>query len=234
MAVGKSQWAWRALVAWAVGNAKACSCLGICLVTFPPATDNDKLDFLLWTLSSSLPNLVLHLNLTAAAATCCWKTLACCGRWPSPLVHDLFLQRFSRPSTLESIKCTVTRNIFEYIEIFLQNSNFSPVHTFLYIPEYSELSPTYTAMRGFEDPALANRGTSGDYQSDGHCPVHGFFLPRPTKKHSVSLLKWLSFSLVLNKINHFSCQEHCYTIWSGSPMSLEINVSGEPSVWKSQ
>ena len=119
MAVGKSQWAWRALVAWAVGNAKACSCLGICLVTFPPATDNDKLDFLLWTLSSSLPNLVLHLNLTAAAAaTCCWKTLACCGRWPSPLVHDLFLQQFSRPfqhlsqSSVQSLG--ISLNILKY------------------------------------------------------------------------------------------------------------------------
>ena len=34
MAVGKSYWAWQALGAWAVGNAKGCSCVGICLVTF--------------------------------------------------------------------------------------------------------------------------------------------------------------------------------------------------------
>ena len=41
MTLGKSL-AWGA---WAVGYAKACSCVGICLVTQHPGTDNDRLEF---------------------------------------------------------------------------------------------------------------------------------------------------------------------------------------------
>ena len=102
---GNGQWQWASLTGhgrhWCVGSGQ---CQGLLMRRYlsghlHAGTHNDKLEFsplntlivTHWTKENvGGISLVLHLNLTAA--TCCWKTLACCGCWPSPLVHDLFLQ----------------------------------------------------------------------------------------------------------------------------------------------
>ena len=91
-----------------------------------------------------------------------WLLTITTGPW-------LVFANFSLPSTVQSLWPTLN------IDIFWQNSNFSQVHTcFLYILIYP------AAMdREFEILTLANSGTSGDYQSDGHCAVASFCQDQP-------------------------------------------------------
>ena len=103
-------------------------------------TDNDKLDSLLWILSSSDTEQksfwsCIRILRPPHVVGKLLHVLLLVDQSPSPLVHDLFLQTYLPP--------------LKYSTVILSIFKLRASTLVLYIPEYSEVSSTYTAIGGF-------------------------------------------------------------------------------------
>ena len=136
-----------------------------------------------------------------------WLLTITTGPW-------LVFANFSLPSSVQSFWPTLN------IDIFWQNSNFSQVHTcFLYILIYP------AAMDRVWNSNISKQWNKW-WLSIRWSLRRGFFLPRSTKKHSVSLLKLLFVSLLKwlflpRSTNIFLLKCNVMISWSHSHRSLK-------------